>query len=73
MAHLFHIPAYVDGKRAVSQTIYPQTEAFTGFNAPSRLEGEVFELEVYGGNPVGDRGHILPCSARSQISTHVRG
>jgi len=48
MAHIFDIPAYIDGKRAITQTVFPKTDVFKGFNAPSRFEGEVFDLEVHG-------------------------
>jgi carotenoid cleavage dioxygenase len=48
MAHIFDIPAYVDGKRASSQTVFPSGEVFHGFNTPCRFEGQVFDLEVRG-------------------------
>ena len=51
MAHIFDIPAYVEGKRAISQTIYPKSDVFNGFNSPSRFEGEVVDLEVFGEIP----------------------
>ena len=51
MAHIYDIPAYVDGKRVVGQTVYPKSDVFKGFNAPSRFEGEVFDLEVFGEIP----------------------
>ena len=56
MARIFGIPAYIDGKRAVPQTVYPKTDVFKGFNAPSRFEGEVFDLEVYGEIPAAIDG-----------------
>ena len=57
MAHLFDIAKpvngsnYVGGRRADSLTRYPDTPVFAGFNAPSRFEGDVFELEVDGHIP----------------------
>ena len=51
MAHIYDIPvepAYIKGKRATSRTEYPKGDVFRGFNAPSRFEGEVFDLEVFG-------------------------
>jgi len=56
MAHIYDIPAYVNGKRATSQTVYPKTDVFRGFNAPSRFEGEVFDLEVFGEIPKAING-----------------
>ena len=55
MAHIYDIPvepAYVNGKRATSRTEYPiKGDVFRGFNSPSRFEGEVFDLEVFGEIP----------------------
>jgi carotenoid cleavage dioxygenase len=53
MAHIYHIPAvvegsYVDGKRSTHTTVFPKSEVFEGFNAPSRFEGHVLDLEVLG-------------------------
>ena len=56
MAHLFDIAKVVDGvqssyahgKKANDQVKYPETEVFQGFNTPSRLEADVFDLEVEG-------------------------
>lgn len=53
MAHIYHIPAvvegsYVDGKRSTHPTVFPKSEVFEGFNAPSRFEGHVLDLEVLG-------------------------
>lgn len=42
---------YVGGRRTGDQIKYPETEAFQGFNAPSRLEGEILDLEVEGTVP----------------------
>jgi carotenoid cleavage dioxygenase-like enzyme len=52
MAHIFDIPAYVEGKRVSKQTQYPKnSDVFKGFNSPTRYEGEIFDLEVYGEIP----------------------
>ncbi|KAH8594123.1 carotenoid oxygenase [Bisporella sp. PMI_857] len=52
MDHLFQqLPAYVDGLKATEQVKYPFTEAFSGFNRPSRIEGDLFGLEVDGTIP----------------------
>jgi carotenoid cleavage dioxygenase-like enzyme len=56
MAHIFDIPAYLDGKRATSKTQFPRNDVFAGFNSPSRFEGEVFDLEVHGEIPTAIDG-----------------
>lgn len=49
MAHLSQqLPVYVDGLKATDQVKYPVTEAFSGFNRPSRIEGDLLHLEVSG-------------------------
>lgn len=60
MAHIFDIaktlnannsPNYIDGKKASSQPKFPETSVFTGFNKPSRLEGDITFLEIDGELP----------------------
>ena len=55
MAHIYDIPvepAYLKGKRVTSRIEYPtKSGVFQGFNSPSRFEGEVFDLEVFGEIP----------------------
>lgn len=55
MAHIYDIPVepvYVKGKRVISRIEYPpKSGVFQGFNAPSRFEGQVFDLEVFGEIP----------------------
>ena len=56
MAHLFSFapiepPNYVSGLKSSSQIKYPNTGFFQGFNKPSRLEGDIFDLEVSGTIP----------------------
>lgn len=46
MTHIYPIPAYVEGKRASGETVFPKTDIFEVFNAPSRFEGHVLDLEV---------------------------
>ena len=51
MAHIFDIPAYVEGKRSSKQTVFPNDDIFKGFNSPCRYEAEVLDLEVFGEIP----------------------
>ncbi|KAB5546805.1 putative carotenoid cleavage dioxygenase [Coniochaeta sp. 2T2.1] len=58
MAHIFELaqtlsptPNYVDGLKESSQSKFPSTEVFQGFNSPSRIEGDVHDLEVTGKIP----------------------
>ncbi|PSN67784.1 carotenoid oxygenase [Corynespora cassiicola Philippines] len=56
MAHLFSLasppaPAYRDGTRHGAQVKFPDTPFFQGFNKPSRLEADIFELETTGTIP----------------------
>jgi carotenoid cleavage dioxygenase-like enzyme len=62
MAHLFAFnplkerdyseePNYVNGLKSSDQTKFPSTGMFQGFNLPSRLEGNIFDLEVTGNIP----------------------
>lgn len=57
MAHIFAIApsvqGYKDGRlaRPGEATTFPKTGVFSGINAPSRLEGDVFDLEVSGAIP----------------------
>ena len=39
---------YVAGRKTGNQLKFPETDVFQGFNAPSRLEGEIMDLEVEG-------------------------
>lgn len=53
MAHIHEIAplvesAYTGGWKTSTQTKYPDSVAFQGFNTPSRLEGDIYELEVDG-------------------------
>ncbi|CZR55269.1 related to lignostilbene dioxygenase [Phialocephala subalpina] len=61
MAHLFSFlpveePNYVNGKKSSSQIKYPGTGFFQGFNKPSKLEGDIFDLEVSGTIPADING-----------------
>lgn len=56
MAHIHQIaplvePLYKNGWKTSSITMFPSSGAFQGFNTPSRLEGDIFELEVDGKVP----------------------
>ncbi|KAK1751474.1 putative carotenoid cleavage dioxygenase [Echria macrotheca] len=58
MAHIFELAEtlsprnnYVDGVKSSSQSKFPATETFHGFNRPSRIEGDVHDLEVTGSIP----------------------
>lgn len=56
MAHLFDIApikGYTDGRLTEpgEATTFPQTYVFSGFNKPSRFEGDVFDLEISGALP----------------------
>ncbi|KIW79913.1 hypothetical protein Z517_06528 [Fonsecaea pedrosoi CBS 271.37] len=57
MAHIFDLAPqlvarnYKDGIRATDQVQYPATAVFQGFNKPSRIEGDVFDLEFSGKIP----------------------
>lgn len=56
MAHILDIAPqvntnYVGGRKQGRQVKYPDTDVFRGFNQPSRLEGDVFDLEVDGTVP----------------------
>jgi carotenoid cleavage dioxygenase len=42
---------YSGGKRQTNQLKFPDTDVFTGYHAPSRLEGDVIDLEVDGTIP----------------------
>lgn len=53
MAHIYEIAnsveyPYVDGRKKGDQVKFPNTPVFQTFNAPSRLEGDVFDLEIDG-------------------------
>ncbi|OCL10790.1 9-cis-epoxycarotenoid dioxygenase-like protein [Glonium stellatum] len=55
MAHLFSFastqPSYVDGVKSGDEVKFPETAVFQGFNKPSRLEGDIFDLEISGTIP----------------------
>ncbi|KAK2750483.1 hypothetical protein FQN55_002083 [Onygenales sp. PD_40] len=58
MAHIYELaetlsasPNYINGVKSSSQSQFPATEAFRGFNKPSRLEGDIHDLEVTGQIP----------------------
>lgn len=53
MAHIFSLAspapaAYHEGSRSGDQVKFPDSGFFKGFNKPSRLEGDIFELETTG-------------------------
>lgn len=55
MAHIHDLapqvttqPNYVEGRKHGDRVKFPDTDVFKGFNLPSRLEGEVFDLEFDG-------------------------
>lgn len=61
MAHIHEIapmvePLYTKGWKTSTQTKYPDSVAFQGFNKPCRLEGDIFELEVDGTVPAEING-----------------
>ena len=58
MAHIFELaksltatPNYVDSIKHNDDSNFPCTEVFRGFNRPSRIEGDVRDLEVTGKIP----------------------
>jgi hypothetical protein len=53
MAHIFSLTtpapaAYHEGNRTGDQVKFPDSGFFQGFNKPSRLEADIFELETTG-------------------------
>lgn len=62
MAHIFTLAPevvqsnYENGWRTGSQVKFPGTGAFQGFNAPSRLQAEIFDLEIDGTVPADING-----------------
>lgn len=61
MAHIFDLAesidrSYVEGRKQGDNVQYPNTGVFQGFNAPSRLEGDIFDLEVTGKIPPEIKG-----------------
>jgi carotenoid cleavage dioxygenase-like enzyme len=53
MAHIFSLAApassaYHEGNRSGDQVKFPDSSFFQGFNKPSRLEADIFELETTG-------------------------
>ncbi|ERT02464.1 hypothetical protein HMPREF1624_00763 [Sporothrix schenckii ATCC 58251] len=61
MAHAYSLfpevqPAYVDGRKVGEQTKYPGTPYFQGGLKPTRVEGDVFQLETTGTIPHDIRG-----------------
>ncbi|KAF9636504.1 putative carotenoid oxygenase protein [Lasiodiplodia theobromae] len=57
MAHIHEIAGevekrtYVNGVKVGEEVKFPETVAFSGFNKPSRFEGDIFELEFEGEIP----------------------
>ena len=57
MAHIFDLagqidlPAYSDGKKSGTKVKFPTTPVFSGFNLPSRIEADIFDLEFTGQIP----------------------
>lgn len=59
MAHIYDlagqidvdVPAYTDGRKTGTKVKFPSTPVFGGFNAPSRLEGDIIDLEFTGQIP----------------------
>ena len=57
MAHIFDLAPqisvsnYTGGIRSSDRVVYPSTGVFEGFNKPSRLEGDIFDLEFDGTIP----------------------
>lgn len=49
-------PAYVDGVKANDRTEFPGTPAFANGVAPSRFQGDIEELEVFGNMPKSIHG-----------------
>lgn len=54
MAHIFDLAPqltvsnYTKGVKSSDRVVYPATGVFQGFNKPSRLEGDIFDLEFDG-------------------------
>jgi carotenoid cleavage dioxygenase-like enzyme len=53
MAHIYEIAPqvvsnYTNGRKTGEQVKYPETGVFQGFNLPSRIEGDIFDLEFDG-------------------------
>ena len=53
MAHIFSLAspapaAYQEGKKCGDEVKFPDSGFFNGFNKPSRLEADIFELETTG-------------------------
>jgi hypothetical protein len=93
MAHIFSLAApapsaYHEGNRSGDQVKFPDSGFFQGFNKPSRLEADIFELETTGtvSRPVyvqnsrlsradtkRHQRHLLPHTTRPSLSTIIRG
>jgi carotenoid cleavage dioxygenase len=63
MAHIYDLagqitptPSYTAGTKTGTQVIYPSTQVFQGFNAPSRIEGDIYTLEFSGTIPADING-----------------
>lgn len=63
MAHIHDIAPqvttssnYAKGRRQTSQLKFPDTEVFRGFNTPSRIEGDIQDLEITGTIPAEING-----------------
>lgn len=67
MAHIFSLAspvpaAYQEGKKHGDQVKFPDTPFFKGFNKPSRLEADIFELETTGTVSRAIQVHKQGCS-----------
>ena len=57
MAHIYDlagqidVPPYTDGRKTGTKVKFPSTPVFEGFNKPSRIEGDIFDLEFTGQIP----------------------
>ena len=94
MAHIFSLAkpassAYHEGSRSGDQVKFPDSGFFQGFNKPSRLEADIFELETTGTvsmpscrdrarssvppDPQRYKRNFFPYTARPSLPTLIRG
>lgn len=94
MAHIFSLAnpassAYHEGNRSGDQVKFPDSGFFQGFNKPSRLEADIFELETTGtvsmsscrdrarssvlSDPQRYKRNLFPYTARPSLPTLIRG
>jgi len=94
MAHIFSLAnpassAYREGSRWGDQVKFPDSGFFQGFNKPSRLEADIFELETTGivsmsscrdkarSSVISDtqryKRNFFPYTARPSLPTLIRG